>query len=255
MYDFLKKPLIICYGDFRTFFDSESCHDVMNELHNCGVTGKVYRLLFKINEKTIIKVKTPVGVTRAVTRAEGLSQGTPESAVLSSGSIGKGVDEYFGDSDHEVFYGEVRMQPMSFVDDVARMASSRIAAQAGINLMQTLAETKLLSYHLDKSAALVVGNNDVRMKIEEELNLNPLILCNQPMKMVCSYTYLRTVISEQGVGESAKESVNSKLGKVKHLIYEIKAVVENSKNNMPGAFMTSLLIWETAVLPFLYHAA
>ena len=75
------------------------------------------------------------------------------------------------------------------------------------------------------------------------------------MKRATSYTYLGTVISEKGVADSVSESVKNKLGKVKHLIYEIKTVVENCKNNSPGAFMTGLLIWDSAVIPYLYHAA
>ena len=121
--------------------------------------------------------------------------------------------------------------------------------------MQTVAETKLLDYHLDKSAAMVVGCTSVTKKLEKELEEYPLILCNQPMKRATSYTYLGTVISEKGVADSVSESVKNKLGKVKHLIYEIKTVVENCKNNSPGAFMTGLLIWDSAVIPYLYHAA
>ena len=178
MFNFLKKPLIICFFDYMTFFDSENLCDVMNELYNCGVTGKLYRLLYKMNENSLIQVKTPVGRTRTIKRKEGLSQGTVEASALSSGNIRKGVEEYFGDSDHEVFYGDVRLQPMSFVDDVARMAASRLAAQAGNNLMQTLAETKLLNYHLDKSSFMVVGESKVTDKMEEELKKNPLMLCS-----------------------------------------------------------------------------
>ena len=238
-----------------TFFDSESLCDVMNEIYNCGVTGKRYRLLFKMNEKSIIQVKTPVGRTRTIKRQEGLSQGTVEASALSSGNIGKGVEEYFGDSEHEIFYGDVRLQPMSFVDDVARMAANRLAAQAGINLMQTITETKLLNYHLDKSSFMVVGIPKVTEKLEEELKKNPLILCDKPMKRASNYSYLGTVISEKGVGESVMESVKSKLGKVKHLIFEIKAVLESCKNIAPGAFLTSLLIWESAVVPYLFHSS
>ena len=75
MYQNLKKPLIICFWDYSTFFDSESEIDVMNEIYKLGVRGKVYRLLYKINQETLIQVKTAVGLTRVEKRAEGISQG------------------------------------------------------------------------------------------------------------------------------------------------------------------------------------
>ena len=95
MYNTFKKPLIICYFDFCTFFDSESASDVMNELYKLGVKGKLYRLLYKMNEESFIQVKTAVGMTRVESRAEGISQGTNEGCIMSSSGIGKGVDEYF----------------------------------------------------------------------------------------------------------------------------------------------------------------
>ena len=112
-----------------------------------------------------------------------------DGAVVSSAGIGDGVEEYFCDSEHEVWYKEVRLQPMSFVDDVARLAASRLSAQAGINLMETIAETKLLNYNLLKSMYMVVGKSAAKGKLEEEMEKDPLMLCGQKMKKASSYTY------------------------------------------------------------------
>ena len=111
MYQYLKKPLIICFWDYSTFFDSESEIDVLNEVYKLGVKGKLYRLLYKINQETLIQVKTAVGLTRVENRGEGISQGTVDGAVLSSAGIGGGVDEYFVDSENEIWYHKVRLQP------------------------------------------------------------------------------------------------------------------------------------------------
>ena len=255
MYKTLKKPLIICFWDYSTFFDSESEIDVMNEIYNLGVRGKLYRLLYKINQETFIRVKTAVGVTWAEKRSEGISQGTVDGAVLSSAGIGGGVDEYFRDSEHEIWYHEVRLQPQSFVDDVARMAAGRLEAQAGINLMETIAETKLLSYNMDKSVYMVVGEGGNKKGMEGDLEKDPLMLCGQKMKRTESYSYLGTAISEKGIGESVKETIKGKLGKVKHMIFEIKSVIEDFRNNVPGGICTGTLIWEAAVVPFLFHSS
>ena len=113
----------------------------------------------------------------------------------------------------------------------------------------------MLTYNLKKIAYMVARAEKNKEMMESELEQNPLILCGQKMMRENEYTYLGTVISGKGVAESASESVRNKLGKVKHLIFEIKTVVENCKNNSPGSFMTGLLIWESAIIPYLYHAA
>ena len=91
--------------------------------------------------------------------------------------------------------------------------------------------------------------------LEKDLEKNPLILCGQRMKRSVNYTYLGTTISEKGVGESAKETIKAKLGKVKHMIFEIKSVIEDFRNNVPGGVCTGTQIWEAAVVPFLFHSS
>ena len=102
--------MIINLWDFSVFFDSESCIDVLLEAHKCQIKGKIYRLLYKLNEDTLIRVSTPVGVTGETSRGEGLGQGTVDSAVLSAMSVDKGVNEMFEDSVYEVWLGKVRLQ-------------------------------------------------------------------------------------------------------------------------------------------------
>ena len=63
LYEEKKKPLILSYCDFSVFFDSECLIDVLNEVYKCGVKGKAYRLLYKLNRSRLIRVSTPVGAT------------------------------------------------------------------------------------------------------------------------------------------------------------------------------------------------
>ena len=246
LYEKYNRPMIISYWDYASFFDSECILDVLNEVYNTGVKGKVYRLLYKMNEETLIQVSTPVGVTGEGRVHECVGQGTIDGAILSSVSIGGGVDEFFRDSIYEVWYDNVRLQPAIFQDDVMRMAGGRREAQVGNILMESVAESKLLNFNLGKSNFMVLGEGVAKKKLEKELEDKPLVLCGKNMKRVETYTYLGTVISSRGVGDSVTASINSKAGKVKQLISEIKAVVEDCRNTTPGGFCTSLHIWEAA---------
>ena len=125
----------------------------------------------------------------------------------------------------------------------------------GNSLMEIVAESKLLTYNLDKSAFMVVGTDKNKKELESDLEKNPLSLCGKRMKRVNDYTYLGTVISDRGVSESVIASIESKAGKVKQLICEIRAVVEDCRNGRPGGFCTAVQIWEAAVIPYLYNAA
>ena len=98
-----------------------------------------------------------------------MGQGTVDGAPLSAVSVDKGVDDMFCDSDYEVWYGEVKFRPMLFQDDVMRMAEGRDEAQVGNVFMETVAETKLLSFKQLKSVCMVVSNNSNKKKLLKEI--------------------------------------------------------------------------------------
>ena len=52
-----KKGLILSSFDIQTFFDSEDIYDVFSEVYAFQVKGKVYRILFKLNENTTSPVQ------------------------------------------------------------------------------------------------------------------------------------------------------------------------------------------------------
>ena len=118
LYEMRKKPLLIQLYDVAKFFDKEHLRDVMSEVYQLGIRGKEYRLLFKMNEKRIIKVITSVGETDETEVKEGIGQGTLDGAITSSAGLGNGVDKFFSSSHWEVSYGSVRLQPLLFVDDI-----------------------------------------------------------------------------------------------------------------------------------------
>ena len=79
LYEMRKKPLLIQLYDVAKFFDKEHLRDVMSEVYQLGIRGKEYRLLPKMNEKRIIKVRTSVGETDETEVKEGIGQGKLDS--------------------------------------------------------------------------------------------------------------------------------------------------------------------------------
>ena len=49
--------------DIRKYFDKESLRDTLNSLYSAGVHGKVYQLLYKLNQNTRIAVQTGCSLT------------------------------------------------------------------------------------------------------------------------------------------------------------------------------------------------
>ena len=48
----LDFPIMIQLYDISKFFDRESLRDGMNAIYNCGIQGKLYRLIYNMNKDT-----------------------------------------------------------------------------------------------------------------------------------------------------------------------------------------------------------
>ena len=77
-----------------------------------------------MNKEAKIKVKTAVGETDVKESGDNVAQGTVEGAILSAGNVDKGVNEAFVFSNQETSYGEERLQPLLYQDDVFRACDS-----------------------------------------------------------------------------------------------------------------------------------
>ena len=130
-----------------------------------------------MNKNTRISVQSPVGITEERDTDEGVGQGTLEGSIVSAVNLDKGVDDFFRDSEYEVNYGELSLQPLLYQDYVARLANDLESAQMGNNRMETMAETKLLDFNLDKSCFILMVDKKSRQELEKQLAVNPLQLC------------------------------------------------------------------------------
>ena len=212
LYMMLGRAIFLAMWDLSKFFDREVLTDCMNELYKSNVKGKLYRLLYAMNRNTRISVQTPVGVTEEHDTGEGVGQGTLEGAIVSAVNLDTGVNEFFSDSEHEVCYGQLPLQPMLFQDDVARLSLDIESAQVGNDKMEAMAETKLLNYNLEKSCFILIGNKKTRTEMQEKLQSCPLTLCGVDMKQEEHAKYLGDWLSCKGLAESV--NVTFKKGKV-----------------------------------------
>ena len=89
------KAIIMTMYDLKKYFDSENLYDCMSELVKSNIRGKLYRLIFSMNQNIRIKVKTAVDETESEDIGQGVRQGTVDGAILSAVNLDNGVKEEF----------------------------------------------------------------------------------------------------------------------------------------------------------------
>ena len=121
--------------------------------------------MYNLNKRRVIRVVTAVGETEEEEVNEGLGQGTLEAGILSSVSVDNGLNDFFGDSPHEIIHINIRLQPMAYQDDIIRASKSVEDARAGIAKLEAMAESKNLNYNTKKSCLMIIRSKKKTEKV------------------------------------------------------------------------------------------
>ena len=87
-------------------------------------------------------------------------------------------------------------------------------AQMGNKKMESVMESKLLDFNLDKSCFMVIGNKKAQNVIQSKLDECPLTLCGTAMNSVKKEKYLGDQICAAGLAASVLATIEKRAGKV-----------------------------------------
>ena len=206
-----------------------------------------------MNKDAKITVKTAAGESREADTGENIGQGTVEGAVISAASIDYTIDKFFANSAAELSYGNLKIQPIIFQDDIARLTTNVKDAQTGNIKLANCLETKLLNFNVEKCGYIVLGSKQAKKKIEKELANSPLTLNGKVVKSISSGKYLGDYICDKGLPESVHKTVLKRKGQAIACIMEVRAILNDCRSGVIGGITSGLEIWELGIVPFLLY--
>jgi hypothetical protein len=249
------KLFILQPYDISKFFDKEVLTDVMDTLHGLGVDMKAYRTWSKLNKNTTIRVKTGVGYTEWSDEGAMIGQGTGGGALVSQANLDRGVVEVFKESEDEIAYGEVRMLPVMFQDDIMRGVDSVLAARAGNVKVDSVINSKQLKLNQDKTCYILFGRKKEVEMARKEIEGSPIMCGNFVTKEKVMDKWLGDIFHQGGLAASVHATIEDRKAKVKGACYEAAAIIEDWRAQVAGGFMGALDLFELAILPTLLYNA
>ena len=89
-----------------------------------------------------------------------------------------------------MYYGDVRIQPLAYQDDVLKGSKDVMAAQVGNIRLAAMLQDKGLEAHPDKTSYIVCGSRNFKQKAKEDLENNPLMFGDFVVKKRVADKYL-----------------------------------------------------------------
>jgi hypothetical protein len=250
-----KAGLILTVADIMKFFDKQSLVDAMDSLHKANIHQKFYRVWYKMNQNTVIQVKTGAGMSARGLAGPVTGQGGGGAALASALNLDLGLDAYFRGSKDEECYGTVRMQPLVYMDDTARASHNMISMRAGNIKLAALALEKQLQNHPRNSGYLVFGSEGYRAACWMEAQEAPVTLGEIIMKEKSTEKYLRDILSCKGLSASVEATIKEREAKTIGAIYELRALTEDFRMQGVGGCQSAIDMYEACIIPSLLSNA
>ena len=141
----MGKQLWLTLFDIEKCFDSLSLKDCINSLWDNGVKGDTLSLIYKLNVKANITIKTPFGDTQVLPLENLVKQGTVLGPVLNNCSLDRVCKESLG-----YHIGSVEIRSMEFVDDIADPNSDEISAKFSHRIVEQIQFEKFMSNNFSR---------------------------------------------------------------------------------------------------------
>ena len=250
------KAVVLQMFDLEKFFDKEMMQDAFLTCRQRDADAKAVRCWYKLNEDTVIRVRTGVGLSEPGEVGAVIGQGTIGGALVSQAVLDSALMEQFQPGgEEELNYGTVKMAPLVFQDDFLH-ASDEIekARQTNVKINKMIKQ-RGLNLNQKKSVCLMIGSKKQKKDMSKKLEEDPLKCGDVETKEVESDKWLGQIISAKGLADSVNKTIEAKESKIKAACLEIADIIQDWRSQAIGGIDSALLMWEACCIPSLLTGA
>ena len=202
---YVNQPLFLTFYDIEKCFDSLWLEDCINSLWENGVQNNNLYLIYLLNKKASITVKTPLCNASPFVIKKFGKQGTVLGPILNNCSLDRICKEGNGYQ-----FGQANIKPLEFVDDLADPNHSSMSAHVSNSVIEQIQFEKRLKFSAKKCELLAIGSDDTGYTLDVN---------DRTIKHVSTVKYLGDILNAQGSNvDMIKSRVDRCHGSVTELI-------------------------------------
>ena len=232
--NYLGKKLWLTFYDIDKCFDSLWLENCINSLWDLDVKDDILCLIYLMNIKATVTIKTALGDTDPLFLSNFVKQGTVFGPVLNNCSLTKLSTDSIGFN-----FGSVQIKSMEFVDDLADPNRDKQSALASNAVLQAIQHEKRLAFSAEKCELLKINSKD-----DTCLKVN-----DRSMKQTDVAYYLGDHFNRQGNNSDLCEE---RVTKAKGTITELCSLC-NGINMENKQIESMLLLYKTVFIPRLIY--
>ena len=251
-----KKSTWVSLFDLQKFFDIQSNKDAMEALHQVGVRGPLFRMVYKICAHNVLRAKTPVGETKPFTVGPIIAQGSSMGALVSALNLDRAVFRAFTKILNLTMTElGIPTRPFVFQDDLSKLSATREETQLTHDVLYDTLSEKTLVVNTKKCKVIICGNTTETKTLRQDYGGEPITTGPDKTEMATSEKYLGDLVDEMGVRASWHRTVINRSGKLRAAMAETIAIIQDFKAQSLGPLAAGLDLWESICLPgFLYNS-
>ena len=151
---YLHKQLFLTFYDYSTCFDSLWLEDSMISLWDLGITNEMFSLIFKMNENSMIRVKTPFGMSAPFSSPRIVKQGSVLSSNLCSSSTAELCDSNVTGGS---MVGSLFISNLLYVDDTTDVNEDTVEVVESHYETMNFSDSKRLNMNAPKCGLLTIN--------------------------------------------------------------------------------------------------
>ena len=153
-----KKSIDLQIYDYKQCFDCLWLEECLNDMYAGGLKDNKFNLIHNANSNVEIAVKTPVGKTGSGTIENVVLQGDVFGPMLCSKQVDLFGKECLEEEKYNYLYkGEVKIPPLSMVDDVICITECGYKSAMINSYMQSKTSSKKLQFGSTKCKKIHIG--------------------------------------------------------------------------------------------------